>query len=233
MSNLKSLHDDRYEEFELFMKTQRDFNQKIESQISTNCIEICECTIELKDLEHRSKNGIKEVKLSCEESIQAVKLEIGTEVQKLGKQIANLSSKLSSEFKALRTKTSSTEESIKLILQQLDEIKSQVCMTEQSLLAHMQDNVSSSNSPQNPPLTAQEDAATTNEQYTFSVVTSNRYESLVEENHTITESSPTGTQEIISQPGNQPTTTSSFTPTEMQSPILQSNNQPTSNRNQN
>ena len=75
--------------------------------------------------------------LSCEESIQAVKLEIGNEVQKLAKQIANLNSKLSSKFKALRTKTSSTEESIKLILQQLDEIKSQVCMTEQWLLAHM------------------------------------------------------------------------------------------------
>ena len=57
-------------------------------------------------------------------------------------------------------------------------------MTEQSLLAHMQDNVRSSpilNSPQNPPLTAQEDAATTNERYSFSVVTSNRYESLLEE----------------------------------------------------
>ena len=67
-----------------------------------------------------------------------MKLEIGNEVQKLAKQIANLNSKLSSEFKALSwTKTSSTEESIKLILQQLDEIKSQVCMTEQSLLAHM------------------------------------------------------------------------------------------------
>ena len=218
------------------MKTQREFNQKIESQISTNCIEISECAIELKDLEQKSKKGMKEVKFSCEESIQAVKLEIGNEVQKLAKQIANLSSKLSSEFKALRTKTSWTEESIKLILQQLDEIKSQVCMTEQSLLAHMQDNVSSSpilNSPQNPPLTAQEDAATTNERYTFSVVTSNRYESLVEENHTITESSPTGTQEIISQPSSQQATTSSFTPTEMQPPILQSNNQPTSNRIQN
>ena len=71
MSNLKSLHDDRYEEFEFFMKTQRDFNQKIESQISTNCIEISECAIELKDLEQRCKNGTKEVKLSCEESIQA------------------------------------------------------------------------------------------------------------------------------------------------------------------
>ena len=50
-------------------------------------------------------------------------------------------------------------------------------MMEQSLLAHMQDNVSSSpilNSRQNPPLTAQEDAATTNERYTFSVVTSSR-----------------------------------------------------------
>ena len=236
MSNLKSLHDDRYEEFEFFMKTQRDFNHNIESQILTNCIEISECAIELKDLEQKCKNGTKEVKLSCEESIQAVKLEIGNEVQKLAKQIANLSSKLSSEFKALRTKTSSTGESIKLILQQLDEIRSQVCMTEQSLLAHMQDNVSSSpilNSPQNPPLTTQEDAATTNEWYTFSVVTSNRYESLVEENHTITESSPTGTQAIISQPSNQPTTTStSSTLTEMQPPILQSNNQPTSSRNQ-
>ena len=150
MSNLKSLHDDRYEEFELFIKTQRDFNQKIESQISTNCIEISECAIELKDLEQKCKNGTKEVKPSCEESIQAVKLEIGNEVQKLAKQIANLSSKLSSEFKALRTKTSSRGESIKLILQQLDEIRSQICMTEQSLLAHMQDNVSSSpllNSP--------------------------------------------------------------------------------------
>ena len=39
-------------------------------------------------------NGVKEVKLSCEESIQAVKLEIGNEVQKFAKQIANLSSKL-------------------------------------------------------------------------------------------------------------------------------------------
>ena len=109
-------------------------------------------------------------------------------------------------------------------------------MTEQSLLARMQDNVSSSpilNSPQNPPLTAEGDAATTNERYTFSVVTSNRYESLVEENHTITESSPTGTQAIISQPSNQPTTTStSSTLTEMQPPILQSKNQPTSSRNQ-
>ena len=195
------------EEFELFMKTQRDFiiNQKIESQISKNCIEISECAVELKDLEQKSKRGIKEVKLSCEESIQAVKLEIGTEVQNLAKQIANLSSKLSSGFKALGTKTLSTGESINLISQQLDEIKSQVCMTEQSLLAHMQDNVSSSpilNSPQNPLLTAQEDAATTNERYKFSVVASNTYESLVKENHTITESSPTGTQEIISQPSN-------------------------------
>lgn len=109
-SNLKSLHDDRFEEFELFMKTQRDFNQKIESQISTKCIEISECAIELKDLEQKCKNGAKEVKLSCEESIQAVKLEIGSEVQKLAKQIANLSSKLLSEFKALGTKTSLTEE---------------------------------------------------------------------------------------------------------------------------
>lgn len=68
MSNLKSLHDDRYEEFELFMKTQRDFNQKIESQISTNRIEISECAIELKDLEQKCKNGTKKVKLSAKKA---------------------------------------------------------------------------------------------------------------------------------------------------------------------
>ena len=47
------------------------------------------------------------------------------------------------------------------------------------------------NSPQNPSLTTQEDAAITNERYTFSVVTSNRYESLVEKNHTIENYFPT------------------------------------------
>ena len=119
--NLKptSDHDDRYEKFEAFIKEHRDFNKKIESHISSNSIEISECTTE--DLEQKSKNQAKEVKLSCENHIQAVKEEIGEEVQKLAKQIANLSSKLSSVLKTLKTKASSTEDSIKHILQQLND----------------------------------------------------------------------------------------------------------------
>ena len=117
--NLKptSDHDDRYEKFEAFIKEQRDFNKKIESHISSNSIEISECTIELKDLEQKSKNQAKEVKLSCENHIQAVKDEIGEEVQKLAiwKHIANLPYKLSSDPKTLKTKASSTEDSIKHI----------------------------------------------------------------------------------------------------------------------
>ena len=88
--------------------------------IFPNSIEISGCTIELKDLEQKSKNQAKEVKFSCENHIQAVKDEIGVEVQKLAKQIANLSSKLSSDLKTLKTKSSSTEDSIKHILQQLN-----------------------------------------------------------------------------------------------------------------
>ena len=97
--NLKptSDRDDRYEKYEAFIKEQRDFN--IESHISSNSIEISECTIELKDLEQKRKNQAEEVKLSRENHIQAVTDEIGEEVQKLAKQIANLSSKLSSDLK--------------------------------------------------------------------------------------------------------------------------------------
>ena len=116
-------HDDRYEKFEAFIKEQRDFNKKIESHITSNSVEISECTIELKDLEHKCKNQTKEVKLFCGNHIQAVKDEIGEEMQKLAKQIANLSSKLSSDLKTLKTKALSTEDSIKHILQQLREIK--------------------------------------------------------------------------------------------------------------
>ena len=89
--------------------------------IFPNSIEISGCTIELKDLEQKSKNQAKEVKLSCENHIQAVKEEIGEEVQKLAKQIANLSSKLPSDLKTLKIKASSTEDSIKHILQQLND----------------------------------------------------------------------------------------------------------------
>ena len=123
MLNLKptSDHNDRYEKFEAFIKEQLDFNKKIKSHISSNSIEISKCTIELKDLEQKSKNQAKEVKLFCENHIQAVEDEIGEEVQKLAKQIANISSKLSWDLKTLKTKASSTEDSIKHILQQLND----------------------------------------------------------------------------------------------------------------
>ena len=80
--NLKptSDHDNRYEKFEAFIKEQRDFNKKIESHIASNSVEISECTIELKDLEHKSKNQTKEVKLFCENHIQAAEDEIGEQV---------------------------------------------------------------------------------------------------------------------------------------------------------
>ena len=65
----KSDHHGRYEKLEAFIKEQRDFNKKIESHISSNSIEISECTIELKDLEQKGKNQAKEVKLSCENHI--------------------------------------------------------------------------------------------------------------------------------------------------------------------
>ena len=42
-------HDENYEKFEAFIKEQRDFNKKIESHISSNFIEISECTVEFKD----------------------------------------------------------------------------------------------------------------------------------------------------------------------------------------
>ena len=120
--NLKptSDHNDRYEKLEAFIKEQRDFNKKIKSHISSNSIEISGCTIELKDLEQKSKNQAKEVKFSCENHIQTVKDKIGEVVQKLAKQIANLSSTLSSDLKTLKPKSSSTEDSIKHLLQQLN-----------------------------------------------------------------------------------------------------------------
>ena len=52
-------HDDRYEKFEAFIKEQHDFNKKIESHIASNSVEISECAIELKDLEHSVKTKQK------------------------------------------------------------------------------------------------------------------------------------------------------------------------------
>ena len=55
LSSLKSAHDDRYEEFEAFIKAQREFNNKIESQISMNSVALNENVIELQDLEHNAR----------------------------------------------------------------------------------------------------------------------------------------------------------------------------------
>ena len=61
------------------------------------------------------------------------------EIQKLVKQISNLSSKLLAELKALKTRAKSTEDSVNHIVQQLGEIKNQVCISEESLISHMHD----------------------------------------------------------------------------------------------
>lgn len=224
--NLKSTsdHDDRYEKFEAFIKEQRDLNKKIESHISANSIEISECTIELKDLEQKCKNQAKEVKLACENHIQAVKDEIGEEVQKLATQIANLSSKLSSDLKTLKTKASSTEDSIKHILQQLNEIKNQVCISEQSLIAQLQETSHQDSSPQLSTVIADSN------EYTYAVATSNRYETLVEENRSIVESNPPSTQ-----PNPSSATTSSPSAARTQPPSSQPDDQLafTSSSNQN
>ena len=177
--NLKptSDHDDRYEKFEAFIKEHRDFNKKIESHISSNSIEISECTIE--DLEQKSKNQAKEVKLSCENHIQAVKDEIGEVVQKLAKQIANLSSKLSSDLKywklkhhLLRTRSNtfydnSTRIKIKCVYLNSHSSHSYKKQSHQDPASQLSTVIVDSN------------------EYTYTVATSNRYETLVEENRSI------------------------------------------------
>ena len=139
MAGPNSAHDDRYEEFKSFMKMQLEFNKKLESLITTNSIGINEQVIELKDLEQKCKNQSREVNLACDSSIHAMKIELGDEIQKLVKQISNLSTKLLAELKALKTRTKSTEDSVNHIVQQLGEIKNQVCVSEESLISHMHD----------------------------------------------------------------------------------------------
>lgn len=215
--NLRSTsdHDGRYEKFKAFIKEQRDFHKKIERHISSNSMEISECTKELKDLEKKCKNQAKEVKLSCQNHIQAVKDEIGEEVQKLPKQIANPSSKLSSDLKPLKTKASSTEDSIKHILQQLKEIKNQVCTSEQSLILQLQETSDQDPSPQLSAIIADAN------EYTYTVATTNRYETLDEENRSIVESTLPDTQTNLSS-----TTTLSPTATRTQPPISQLSQNP-------
>ena len=68
-----------------------------------------------------------------------MKIELGGEIQKLVKQISNLSNKLLAELKVLRTRAKWTEDSVNHTVQQLDEIKNQVCISEESLISHMHD----------------------------------------------------------------------------------------------
>ena len=72
-------------------------------------------------------------------SIHAMKIELGDEIQKLVKQISYLSTKLLAELKDLKTRAKSTEDSVNHIVQQLGEIKNQVCISEQTLISHMRD----------------------------------------------------------------------------------------------
>ena len=133
-------------------------------------------------------------------------------MQKLAKRIANLSSKLSSDLKTLKTKVLSTEDSIKHILQQVNEIKNQVCKSEQSLVSQLQETSHQDSSPQHSTVIADSN------EYTYTVATSNRFETLVEENHSIVETPNT-------QPNPASTTTSSSTAARTQPPISQPNDQ--------
>ena len=181
---------------------------------------------ELQDLEHKCKNLTKEVKLSCERRIEEVRSEIGEEIQKLVKQIASLNSKLSSELKILKNKASSTEDSIKLILHQLDQIKTKVCSSEQSLMEHIQETSATSTrlisqESATPRGTETSDPKEQKEVRTYAAVTSNRYESLAEENRSIEEPASTGAQLVIQRSNNQPAATTSSTPKSTQPQIQQ------------
>ena len=221
--SLKSAHDDRYEEFEAFMKAQREFNNKIESHISMNSVALNENVIELQDLEHKCKNLTKKVKLSCERRIEEVRSEIGEEIQKLVKQIASLNSKLSSKLKILKDKASSMENSIKLILHQLDQIKTKACSSEQSLMEHIQETSATSTRliSQEPATPRGTETSDPKEVRTYAAVTSNRYESLAEENRSIEEPASTGVQPVNHQSNNQPAATTSSTPKSTQPQIQQ------------
>ena len=100
----------------------------------------------------------------------------------------------------------------------------QVYISEQALISQFQET-----SHQDPASQLSTVIADSNE-YTYTVATSNRYESLVEENRSIVESIPANTQ-----PNPPSTTTSSPTATRTQPPISQPNDQlaSTSSSNQN
>ena len=117
---------------------------------------------------------------------------------------------LSSDLKILKAKASSTNDSIKHILQQLNEIKNQLCIPEQLLISQLRET-----SHQDPPSQLSTVITDSNE-YTYTVATSNKYETLVEENRSIVESIPPNTQ-----PNPSSTTTSSPTATRTQPPISQ------------
>ena len=184
MAGPNSAHDDRYEEFKSFMKMQLEFNKKLESLITTNSIGINEQVIELKDLEQKCKNQSREVNLACDSSIHAMKIELGDEIQKLVKQISNLSTKLLAELKALKTRTKSTEDSVNHIVQQLGEIKNQVCVSEESLISHMHDASRQDSQSQ-----------TESNERTFAEVTANNVD--------LQTLQRTATEEIIAEPRDQ------------------------------
>ena len=100
-----------------------------------------------------------------------------------------------------------------------------MCISEQSLISQLQETSHQDPSPQHPTVIAAE-----SNEYTHTVATSNRYETLVEENHSIAEFTQSSTQ-----PDPATTTTSSPNAARTQPPISQPNDQLafTSSSNQN
>ena len=135
------------------------------------------------------KNQSREVNLACDSSIHVMKIELGDEIQKLHKQISNLSTKLLAELKALKTRTKSTEDSVNHIVQQLGEIKNQVCVSEESLISYMHDASRQDSQSQ-----------TESNERTFTEVTANNVD--LQTLHR------TATEEIIAEPRDQTFTVS-------------------------
>ena len=100
--------------------------------------------------------------------------------------------KLSSDLKTLKAKATSIEGSIKHTLQQLNEIKNQECISEQSLISQSQESSHQDPLPQLSTVIAESNECT------YTVAASNRYEMLVEENRSIVKSIPSNKQPIPS-----------------------------------
>ena len=195
--NYNGGHNDRYKEFETFMKMQLEFNKTFESLITSNIIQINKQTyIELKEVEQKCKNQTRYTyaegwiwRWDTKTNKPDLKSKHYVNWTKISENQSNIDRRFSKSY-----------------CQQPGEIRNQVCISEQSLTSHTQDTkkqVSKSeqlfhlqlqNTSNQDTLPWQsvvitelnEKTTKSNQNVTFAVVTSNRNESLVEENCSVT-----------------------------------------------